>query len=375
MANMTSQGDEWFPKVLYVFNELARKATSGDFLCRGEPECYERVSSSLYRKYSDIEAERFDIAVVQKEILEEARRFIRETDHDAILDQLQHFGYPTNLIDFTTDYSIALFFACDSQPEKDGRVILLNKTDRNDLREPKAPENRLIAQKSVFVQPREGFVEPHDTVVIPKQLKQPILDFLDKTHGVKASVLFNDIHGFIRYYSVHQSAYVEYYTGLTYAQRGDLGKAIKCYSSAIGLNPQSFGAHNNRGVAYADLGDYTRAIQDFSKAIELDPDNANAYDNRGITFQKQGIHDRAIQDFSKAIELMPSYSLAYFNRGLSKMVKEDWVGAALDLVDAQGHGYNVVSGFRNLFGNVGDFELDKGIQLPEGIKALLTAQQ
>ena len=61
---------------------------------RGEPECYERVSSSLYREYSEIEAEYFDVKVVQEEMLQEAKRFIRETDEDAILEQLQHFRLP-----------------------------------------------------------------------------------------------------------------------------------------------------------------------------------------------------------------------------------------------------------------------------------------
>ena len=121
-----------------------------------------------------------DIAVVQDEMLQEAKRFIGETDEDAILEQLQHFGYPTNQIDFTTDYNIALFFACYSELEKDGRVVLLDKAGSDDLRQPKAPENRVIAQKSVFVRPPQGFVEPSDIVVIPNGLKQPILAYLDK---------------------------------------------------------------------------------------------------------------------------------------------------------------------------------------------------
>ena len=33
-----------------------------------------------------------------------------------ILTELQHYGGKTNLIDFTTDYLIALFFACDGSP-------------------------------------------------------------------------------------------------------------------------------------------------------------------------------------------------------------------------------------------------------------------
>ena len=41
-----------------------------------------------------------------------------------ILTEIQHYEGKTNLIDFSTDYFIALFFACDGSPDEDGRVIL-----------------------------------------------------------------------------------------------------------------------------------------------------------------------------------------------------------------------------------------------------------
>ena len=218
---MTNQEQDRLTEVLQKISELAQRAAYGDYLYRGEPEHYKRVSSSLYREYSDIEAEYFDVKVVQEEMLQEAKRFIRETNEDVILEQLQHFGYPTNQIDFTKDYLIALFFACDGQPEEDGRVTLLSKTGRDDLKEPKTPENRVIAQKSVFVRPPDGFVEPSDTVVIPQELKEPILAYLDRFHGVNEAALFNDLHGFIKYHRVHESAYVEFYRGLSLASRGE----------------------------------------------------------------------------------------------------------------------------------------------------------
>ena len=218
---MTEQSRNQLSEVLQKVNELAQKAAGGDYLYRGEPELYEKVSSGLYREHQEIEAEYFSIAVVQDEMLQEAKRFTGETDEDAILEQLQHFGYPTNQIDFTMDYNIALFFACYSELEKDGRVVLLNKAGSDDLRRPKAPENRVIAQKSVFVRPPQGFVEPNDIVVVPNGLKQPILAYLDKSHGVNEAALFNDLHGFIKYHRVHESAYVEFYRGLTLAARGE----------------------------------------------------------------------------------------------------------------------------------------------------------
>jgi hypothetical protein len=221
IVDMTNQGQDRLTEVLQKISELAQRAAYGDYLYRGEPEHYKRVSSSLYREYSDIEAEYFDVKIVQEEMLQEAKRFIRETNEDVILEQLQHFGYPTNQIDFTTDYNIALFFASYSELETDGRIILLDKSGRGDLKEPRTPENRVIAQKSVFVRPPDGFVEPSDTVVIPQELKEPILAYLDRFHGVNEAALFNDLHGFIQYHRVHESAYVEFYRGLSLATRGE----------------------------------------------------------------------------------------------------------------------------------------------------------
>ena len=106
--------------VLAIVGKLARLSAGGSYIYRGEPRLYPKVSSSLYRRYADIEADTFDIEVVQDEILDQARGYAGEMDDFDILSQLQHNGGATNLIDFTTDFLIALFFACDGKPEEAG---------------------------------------------------------------------------------------------------------------------------------------------------------------------------------------------------------------------------------------------------------------
>ena len=78
-------------EVLEIIHEIAEKSADGDCIYRGEPECYEKVSSSLYREYG-VESEHFDIEAVQKEVLNEAKKYTPETDEFEILTQLQHFG-------------------------------------------------------------------------------------------------------------------------------------------------------------------------------------------------------------------------------------------------------------------------------------------
>ena len=281
---------------------LARKSASGNYIYRGEPKHYDEVSSSLYRRYKGIEAEGFDIKIVQDEILEEAKKYTHQADEFEILTELQHFGGKTNLIDFTTDCLTALFFACDGFPDKDGRVVLLRESGEGHgytVRRPSNPANRVLAQKSMFVRPSRGFVEPDDSVDIRSNLKQPILAYLRTSHGISTETIYNDLLGFIRVQDLHESAYVEFYAGLTSRSKGDDKQAIEHYSKAISLNPRMFTAYNNRGNAYSAKGDPDRAIKDFDKALDLDPNLPHAYYNRGNAYFDKGDFDRAIQDYTK----------------------------------------------------------------------------
>ena len=43
----------------------------------------------------------------------------------------QHYGLPTRLLDWTKNAAIALYFACENEPEKDGAVFIFNPIDLN----------------------------------------------------------------------------------------------------------------------------------------------------------------------------------------------------------------------------------------------------
>ena len=47
------------------------------------------------------------------------------------------------------------------------------------------------------------YLSPHD-------LKESMLDYLNTRHGLSATTIYNDIHGFIRYHRGHESAYLEF---------------------------------------------------------------------------------------------------------------------------------------------------------------------
>lgn len=199
--NFSIAQSEYLEEVLERLNEIARIASRGNYIYRGEPARYEKVSSGLYRQQSQFRGEDFDIETVQEEELSDAKKYTRQTEEFEILTSIQHYGGKTNLIDFTYDFHVAAFFACGSPHEKDGRIVFLEwqQDDSNiRIRKPWTPEHRVIAQKSVFVQPKKGYVEPNEEISIPRELKQPMLDYLRSNHGVRVEEIYKDLFGYIQ---------------------------------------------------------------------------------------------------------------------------------------------------------------------------------
>ena len=209
-----------------ILRKIQEKADTGEYIYRGEPKHYEehpytrKVSSNLYRVFLehtdfDVNAEHFDIEVVQARMLDDAKKYLRRTSGDSeLLVEMQHYGGKTNLIDFTTNYFIALFFTCEKYSSENGRVIfqrreLISPT----IKELPKPISRVVAQNSVFVRPPEGFIIPDDDDVIniPSGMKLPMLEYLKESHDISIETIYNDIHGFILYQRDYMEAYVEFY--------------------------------------------------------------------------------------------------------------------------------------------------------------------
>ena len=320
--------------VLDKVGEIARAASEGSFVFRGEPKYYPEISSSLYREYKTLlepfGADGFDIRHVQEEIIGDAARYAGDLTPLDLLSQLQHYGHPTNLIDFTTDYLIALFFACASESADDGRVILLD-TETNLPFRMRSPANRIKAQKSVFVNPPSGVVNPDYMIRIPRDLKLPILAHLRMYHEVSAQTIYDDIHGFIKNANIHRSAYAEFHIGGLYLNQGNLEEALTRYNRSIELNGYETASFVNRAATFARMGKYDEAIRDYSHAITLDHQDARAYRDRGQIHLDTGQLEFAEKDFSEAIRLDERLEDAYIGRAASRAHRGDFEGAIPDL--------------------------------------------
>ena len=318
-------------EVRNIISEIVEKAADGNYIYRGEPECYTQVSSSLWRQLQSTftlhDGVNFDYNVIQESYLKDARQYRGDLYRDdfELASQLQHLGGSTNLIDFTADYLVALFFACDGAHDKPGRVILFeraeDKSSRYKIKVPQHPINRITAQKSIFVRSSQGFIEQDEikTVCVKAELKESILTYLRKHHGIYTQTIYNDLQGYIKHQKNHHKAYIEYGRGQLSRRNNAVrivsvnGKAIndnapvytaiEHYSRAIELYPDFIEAYLARAQVYFWIDDFDKAIKDYTSVIEIDPDYASAYVGRGCVYLKKDCDARAKEDFSRAIEL------------------------------------------------------------------------
>ena len=341
--------------------EVVSKSSKREDSCvyRGEPECYPVVASGLYRKCRpDSENEAFDIAQVEQETVEAARQYTTSGDDDDILTEIQHLGGATNLIDFTDDYLVALFFASDGGKGKDGRVVL-HWPEPGAVVRPKHTMNRIVSQKSVFVRPARGFIVPDardETVVVPGIRKSDILEYLDRYHGISKRTVYNDVHGFIRHQAPRRSGYSRAFresVGRSRPRR----KADWKSCLEVGIIRLSLGsmrhANHQRGLAYEDgmrsevwvthedrlePGPTTTSrfelaadevVQLYTWAIEkkeLASQRAELHCRRGEAHLYQGAVDWALSDFAEALERDGKMPEAYHGRGCAyeQQGKADW---------------------------------------------------
>ena len=160
-----------YEKISELEQEIESRTSDGEWIFRGESKFNDQVSSSLYRKC--IKLPRTNESNVHKTMeLVEGRMQVEPGIFSPELHQglppptpnwelyvliaTQHLGYRANLIDFTKEFKIALFFACGVIPsnparvanqEENGRLIMLRKDDER-IREHFIEPEKIISSES-----------------------------------------------------------------------------------------------------------------------------------------------------------------------------------------------------------------------------------
>ena len=138
-------------EIRQFLDDLFSKAASDEYIFRGEPAHYAKVSSGLYRLLESTSVSFVDKVVeIEQSMVEAAKSYanLSERSDGAVLSELQHFGGKTNLIDFSRDCLVALFFACGQPSAQHGRIICLKRTsDDYDIVNPAENHSRVLLKR------------------------------------------------------------------------------------------------------------------------------------------------------------------------------------------------------------------------------------
>jgi serine/threonine protein kinase/tetratricopeptide (TPR) repeat protein len=93
----------------------------------------------------------------------------------------------------------------------------------------------------------------------------------------------------------------------------DNEEAVRFYSVAVAIRPDSGNAHYQLGVALGSLKRLDEAIACFRKATELNPKAAVAFNGLGVCLLGQKKLDEAVACFRTAIEINPGLTYVYVN--------------------------------------------------------------
>jgi tetratricopeptide (TPR) repeat protein/serine/threonine protein kinase len=131
-----------------------------------------------------------------------------------------------------------------------------------------------------------------------------------------------DHMGAVRYFSAAVSIQPESVTahnnlGVALDKQGKVDEAVAEYRKAVALDPKEAHAHSNLGGALKDQGKLDEAVAECRKAIALDPKFAFAHNNLGRALNAQGKVDEAVAEYRKAIALGSKLALAHYNLGLA----------------------------------------------------------
>jgi tetratricopeptide (TPR) repeat protein len=96
-----------------------------------------------------------------------------------------------------------------------------------------------------------------------------------------------------------------------------LEEAIRYYTAAVALRPQSPGAHLNLGNALRDKGRRDEGEAEYREAIRLQEDYAEAHSNLGNALLGKGRLEEAEAEYREALRLKKDFPLAHSQRGLA----------------------------------------------------------
>lgn len=330
-------------RAIAFVKKLVRDLDGRGLFFRGTGKKFPTVRSSLHRLADRRECLTFHRSLDGKYVERVRKYFPAGISNAGILSDLQHcYRCTTNLVDFTTNPRIALYYACEDLDDNNkGEILYFDHSDMEemldvDYEELKASdkpfyvrpvdattsEERVIAQSSILVCPPSGKIEKRffKSKSIPAEFKKHIMDHLRDEEDVHDDTVMVDTYWFTENQIVvaiteeisisldelcesnPKSSYNHKWYGVLCMLKGLRLEGVD-FSKPNEANPKNI----VKAFEWLD-----KSILYLNKAVEINPKFASTFLELGHAYTSIiADTERAKPYFQKAIELAPSYAKPY----------------------------------------------------------------
>ena len=261
------------PRINKYLQELNKKlegeADNFFYVFRGQPSCEDKLDCTAFRDNKD-RRNKIHLREDQEKLIADFKmkgfNYSKEkqkplSDLEMLAD-MRHYGSPSCLIDFTSDFMIALWFACCEKHKKNGKIFILNCYDTDiflrvtpkDLEKsidhfidkksnhlwywiPERFNQRLTDQDAVFVLGDNIIPEKkYQSIIVKNDDKKIILDELEKFFDYSRGTLFSDKYAVGENYKNKMKSSEEFLLeqSVYYIQTKEFQKAENLLSTIIG---------------------------------------------------------------------------------------------------------------------------------------------
>jgi tetratricopeptide (TPR) repeat protein len=125
-----------------------------------------------------------------------------------------------------------------------------------------------------------------------------------------------------------------YTRGVAERMLGEYGTAIRSFSQALELAPETGEIYFRRGICFHMLGEERLAISDFERASHMSQDDPRCDLWAGVTYAKLGEYHKAVKEYGDALAVSDRYTPAYANRALAYWMLGEYDKAIADINEA-----------------------------------------
>ena len=172
------------------------------------------------------------------------------------------------------------------------------------------PTTVLVDKKGRMLAIYKGALPLDQVLVDLKQAESTLVERKANAAMIEGRVIEHDL---LENVARRSHAYTLFQAGFGMRHANRVQEAIRYFSDAVAISPESVSAHRYLGDALKEAKHLDEAVSEYQTVLQLSPDRADVHFNLANTLREMGQVEEALEHYEQAIRIMPDYFEAHTN--------------------------------------------------------------